>query len=69
MDARTRKLVGWAIVAVGLVIAVVGGLADQVGLGGEGEDEFGSKQVIALVVGLVLVVGGLALAMLRPRPT
>lgn len=69
MDARTRKLVGWAIVAVGLVIAVVGGLADQVGLGGEGEDEFGSKQVIALVVGLVLVVGGLALAMLRPRST
>jgi hypothetical protein len=69
VDARTRKLVGWVIVAAGLVIAVVGGLADQVGLGGEGEDELGSKQVVAIVVGLVLVVAGLALAMLRPRPT
>jgi sulfite exporter TauE/SafE len=47
-------------------VAVVGGLADQVGLGGEGPDEFGSKQVAALVVGIVLIAVGLALALWRP---
>lgn len=63
MDAHTRKLVGWAVAAVGAVIAVVGGLADQIGLGGEGPDEFGGRQVVALIVGLVVLVAGLALAM------
>jgi hypothetical protein len=63
VDAHTRKLVGWAVAAIGAVIAVVGGLADQIGLGGEGPDEFGGRQVVALIVGLVVLVAGLALAM------
>jgi hypothetical protein len=57
------KVAGWAIAAVGLVVALVGGLADQIGLGGDGPDEFGGKQVAALVVGLVVLVAGLALAL------
>jgi sulfite exporter TauE/SafE len=66
VDARTRRIAGWVVAAVGVVVAVIGGLADQVGLGGEGADEFGPKQVVALVVGIVLVAVGLALALWRP---
>jgi len=67
VDARTRRVVGWVIAIVGAVVAIVGGLADQIGLGGEGPDEFGGKQVAALVVGIVLVGVGLAVALWRPR--
>jgi hypothetical protein len=66
VDARTRRIAGWVVAAVGVAVAVVGGLADQVGLGGEGPDEFGPKQVVALVVGIVLVALGLALVLWRP---
>lgn len=66
MDARTRRIAGWVVAAVGVIVAVVGGLADQIGFGGEGPDEFGSKQIVALVVGIVLVGAGLALALWRP---
>jgi hypothetical protein len=66
VDARTRRIAGAVVAAVGIVVAVVGGLADQVGLGGEGPDKFGPKQVVALVVGIVLVAAGLALALWRP---
>ena len=62
MDARTRKLAGLAIAAVGIVLAVVGGLADQVGIGANDEGEIGGKQIAALVVGLLLVAGGIVLA-------
>jgi hypothetical protein len=63
VDAHTRRIVGWVIAAVGLVIAVVGGLADQLGMGGDGADQFGGKQVAALIVGIVVAAAGLALAM------
>jgi hypothetical protein len=66
VDARTRRLVGLAVVVVGAAIAIIGGLADQLGLGGEGPDEMGSKQVVALVVGIVIAAAGLALALWRP---
>jgi hypothetical protein len=65
VDANARRLAGFVLAAVGAVVAVVGGLADQIGLGGDGPDEFGGKQVVALIVGLVLVAAGLALAMWR----
>jgi hypothetical protein len=67
VDPRTRKLVGWAVAAVGAIIAVVAALADSLGIGGEGPDEFGPKQVAALVAGLVVVAAGLALALLSAR--
>jgi hypothetical protein len=63
VDARARSLIGWAIAAVGVVVAVVGGLADQLGLGGDGPDKFGPQQVAAVAVGAALVVVGLALAL------
>lgn len=68
MDADTRKLAGWIVAAVGLVIAVIGGFADQIGLGEEGPGEgFGGRQVAALVVGLVILAAGLGLALWTGR--
>jgi hypothetical protein len=69
VDAHTRRIVGWIVVAVGLAIAVLGGLADQIGLGGDGPDEFGGKQVAALIAGLVIAAAGLALALLSKGET
>jgi hypothetical protein len=63
VDAHARKLVGWAIVAIGVIVAGVGALADQIGLGGEGPDKFAGKQVAAVVVGLIVAAAGLALAL------
>lgn len=63
MDSRTRKIGGWAIAAVGAAVAVLGGLADQLGLGGEGPDEFGTTQVLVLIAGLVLIAIGLVVAL------
>jgi hypothetical protein len=62
VDARTRKLAGLAIAAVGIVLAIVGGLADQVGIGANDDGEMGGKQIAALIVGLLLVAGGIVLA-------
>ena len=67
MDVRTRRLIGWVVAVVGAAIAIVGALADQIGLGSEGVDEFGSKQVAVVVVGVVLVVAGAGLALWRPK--
>ncbi|HEX6424242.1 MAG TPA: hypothetical protein VFZ79_12225 [Acidimicrobiales bacterium] len=68
MVARNRRLVGWAVAVAGAVLAIVGGLADQLGLGGEGPDEFGPSQVAAVVAGIVIVLAGLALALWPSRP-
>lgn len=67
MDVRTRRLIGFAIAVVGAALVIVGGLADRMGLGGEGVDEFGPKQVAAMIVGVVLVAAGLGLALWRPK--
>jgi hypothetical protein len=69
MEAHTRRLVGWVIVAAGVVITGVGALADQIGLGGEGPDKFAGKQVAAVVVGLVVAAVGLVVALWPSRPS
>ncbi|MGH9228100.1 MAG: hypothetical protein ACRD07_05095 [Acidimicrobiales bacterium] len=66
MDARTRKLAGWVIVAIGVIIAVVGALADQIGVGEDEGGGFGGRQVAVLVVGLVIAAIGVAVALWRP---
>src|SRR6266508_6140604 len=69
MDARTRKLVGLAVVAVGIVLAVVGGLADQIGIGANDDGDMGGKQIAALLVGLVLIVAGAVMATVLAKDT
>jgi hypothetical protein len=68
VDAHTRKLAGWAIAAIGVIVAAVGALADQIGLGGEGPDKFAGKQVTAVIVGLIIAAAGLVLALWPSGP-
>ena len=63
VDARTRKLVGWAIVAIGAIIALVGALAGVIGLG---DDDFGGLQIAAVIIGLVVAAIGVAMTRWRP---
>ena len=45
MDAQTRKLVGWVIVAIGVIVALLGAFAGVIGIG---DDEFGGLQIAAV---------------------
>lgn len=60
VDTQTRRLIGFAIAAVGAVITFIGLLADQIGVGDEG---FGPRQVIATIIGLVVLAAGLIIAL------
>ena len=66
MDAHTRKLAGWVIVAIGAIIVLVGALADQIGVGEDEGGGFGGRQVAAVIVGLVVAAVGLGLARWQP---
>jgi uncharacterized membrane protein len=68
MNARLRRNIGWLVTLAGVVIVLIGALADQIGLGGDGPNEFGSKQVAAVVVGIVILAAGVVVA-LWPAPT
>ena len=48
--------VGFALLAVGVVVALVSGLAEVAGVGG---GTFGWKQVVGVVVGVVIALAGL----------
>jgi hypothetical protein len=64
VDARTRKLVGWAIAAIGAIIAILGVFAGPIGLG---DDDFGGLQIAATIIGIVVAAVGVAVARWRPR--
>ena len=59
---NTRHL-GWALVAVGLVLAAIGLSADLIGLGPV--PGFGYKQIAATVVGLVVAAAGILMVRRR----
>jgi hypothetical protein len=62
----SRRQVGIVIVLVGVVAALIAALADPLGIGGE--EGFGWKQAVLLVIGIVLIVGGAVMTTLRfPR--
>jgi hypothetical protein len=63
VDARTRKLVGWVITAVGAIIAFLGIFA---GLLGIGDDDFGGLQITALIIGIVVAAVGVVLTRWSP---
>ena len=63
MDARTRKLVGWVIAAVGVIIAFLGVFAGPLGLG---DDEFGGLQIAAVIIGVVVAAAGVVLTRWSP---
>lgn len=71
------KATGLLLVLAGIVVALVGVFADQLGIGvstdpvgTEAESRlFGWKQVLAVLVGAVLVASGLLLARRRRMPS
>jgi hypothetical protein len=63
MDARTRKLVGWVIAAVGAIIAFLGVFASPLGLG---DDDFGGLQIAAVIIGVVVAAAGVVLTRWTP---
>jgi hypothetical protein len=63
VDARTRKLVGWVIAAVGAIIAFLGIFAGPLGLG---DDDFGPLQIAAVIIGVIVAAAGLVLTRWSP---
>lgn len=52
----SRRSLGFALVAIGLVVAAIIALADQIGIGDE--EVFGPQQIGGVVVGLLIAVAG-----------
>ncbi len=63
MDARTRKLAGWVIAAIGAIIAFLGVFAGPLGLG---DDAFGGLQIAAVIIGVVVAAIGVAMTRWGP---
>jgi len=53
---NNKKLVAIALIVVGVLALLAGLLADTLGFGGT--PGYGYKQIIAMVVGVVLVIAG-----------
>jgi hypothetical protein len=58
------RSIGWIALAIGVVILLATVFASDLGLGGT---EYGIKHILGLIIGIVLVAGGLFVAM-RPQP-
>ena len=54
------RILAIAFIAIGVILAAVSALADQVGVGAP-TSTFGWKQLLGLVLGIVLVVAGIIL--------
>jgi hypothetical protein len=57
---------GIALAVLGLVLTIVSGLADLIGLGAN-QEEFGWKQIAGLIVGFAAIDVGAVLAWLGSR--
>lgn len=55
-----KKKLGIALLVVGVILLLLGLLADPLGIGGS--PEFGYKQIIAAVVGVIAAVAGYILS-------
>jgi hypothetical protein len=63
----SKRTIGFTLAAVGALLVVVAVSADAIGLSGDGSEGFGTRQVIGTVIGSVVLLGGLALALLARR--
>jgi sulfite exporter TauE/SafE len=54
------RILAIAFIVIGVILAIVSALADQIGLGAP-TSTFGWKQLLGLVLGILLVVAGVVL--------
>jgi sulfite exporter TauE/SafE len=54
------RILAIAFIVIGVILAIVSALADQIGLGAP-TSTFGWKQLLGLVLGIILVVAGVIL--------
>jgi uncharacterized membrane protein len=57
----SRRSLGVVVTVVGLLVLAIAVFADPLGIGGA-DDTFGWKQIVGVVVGAVIAVGGIVLA-------
>jgi len=62
----SRRVLGWIVTGVGLVVVFIFAAADVIGIGGSA-NEFGNRQIIGTVIGAVVVAAGLAVSYLPAR--
>ncbi len=62
----SRRSLGFAVVAIGVIAVAVAALADPFGIGDS--DTFGWKQIAGVVVGAVVAVSGFIAATLGEKP-
>jgi uncharacterized membrane protein len=62
----SRRTLGFAVLAVGVIVVVVSALADQIGIGRG--DAFGWNQIVGVIVGAVIAVVGVIVASRGEKP-
>ena len=67
MEASKKSTVGYAIAVVGALVALAGAFADTLGIGAEGADGMGGKQLALLLAGVVILGAGLAVVYLASQ--
>ena len=67
MDLVNRKLLGLAVLAIGIVLVVLSIFADTFGIGQQDEFTYGWKQAIGTVIGVALIAVGALLWRAAPR--
>lgn len=63
----SRRSLGSALVALGLIVAAVAALADQIGIG-DG-DGFGWRQTGGVIIGLLIAIAGYIIASRTGQPS
>ncbi len=62
----SRRSVGSAVIAIGVIVVAVAALADPIGIGGS--DKFGWKQIVGVVVGVAVIAFVFITATLGEKP-
>jgi hypothetical protein len=62
----SRRSLGSALAAIGIIVVAISALADQIGIGDE--EAFGLQQVLGVVIGVLIVVAGFVIARLGDKP-
>jgi hypothetical protein len=62
----SRKTLGSAVTAIGVIVVAIAALADQIGIGDE--EAFGWTQIVGVIVGAVVAVSGFIITKLGDKP-